>query len=1375
MTYILQAGDNGSIGHQDVSQGQYRDQINAINDAVRQLGGKPLIEPGDTAVNDPLNRSYVLHVNPDIGSDKIVFGDYASSGGSDSEGELDTNSIMRRIRQQQLECGYTEARPFRSLNRAVIECGILTSRDYHTDCSYMRTKVTIVISGQNKVYNGLGAATDDAFFDKPYTDGQEIPEEDLELFNPTSGGLILPRGCSLVSLDLRKTILTPDVVPCPKDKTGSSDVRMPILLTTGEGYYYGVTFMDCPTYPHSHHLLTCFEGASKAELDQFYLKIEKKFGDDIDFSAFVETDLREYQIVGPQPATPSEDVDTTASASPYIYNCSIRSEFGLCGIDYDGAKVGGFRSLVTAQFTGVSLQTDVNAYEIYVESSDGWRDPKNYQEVIDTDPNNVRIRPKWGHFHIRAINNAVIQEVSVFAIGQAVHHWTRSGGEITITNSNSNFGQVAALSEGFHEKAQPQDEKWQPVGLWRSRDPFDKTDAVEWIYVGSLQGGQNQLNDSEELNIKGELVESSTKPQQPDIVASRGYTLKENDYIWVRNNRGDDYRARLAKNPWDRQHPDRIRLKEPMETQNGDKPGDGDGDRFPDLARLDVFIRRFVDLRTEEERTSCLVLKDDDTKRFPVRDYVLQDVAGVWTKQRISAVAKATQDKRERGFIRVELRNCNATGADLVHEEAAYYHKGDTINRDGKHFNATVDHMGKWDPDKWQDSYVHMPADYKAPGTVLNSHPVIIFDGDTDDREKSKNCGFNLDTPIVKGQWKSATDWKGLAYYCGNAGIAVQNLLRPQPQPERFLEIDVDKINLHRPSQIRLFGHAYEWSGYGPYSKALPRYQQTLTPANKWTYYQTAVDGGKNYISGFNEEGFLVTNNGLQDLETGESVNFANLGSPDRDLDLTGLEVVDAQIRTKGVVELADGEETYLSKNDRSIEERDALNADINTSKAAVTPPFLKSYLDQRGYVRAKDNVAAVVIHVVPDGVTPLQEQDSVPYGYPDNKSDYTWYREQDYINGIPPKTVTEALKLAARVYVPPGAYIIISVHGDIPTVEEGPLQLVNSWAPIVVAGAQGVASQRGPKIRLDATETARATDQFPQFTAIRGMSAGVLFADCHIMLNSKGLVCSLTFNGGLAIGAKDTTIEVEELSNLALMDASFGEKVTWAVYSDVNGDARKIETIVQSVSADYEDHCVQFMGVLSHPRAGTGTGISGHGVDIVIDFRNANYGNPGYARVNMKFANNTNTRVGLSWVNLGGRGGCRAGGRVGPRVGLNLSGNEWDLEWWIGRAWRTEQNHFGRHFRMEDAFATSPNEFKSLFNMTDGTYNTLKPCILEDGCVCEIKNEDNFQCGPFNLYKNWETAAGSEGEYLWARNNRGAYVFGSTANRNKDGDKPWL
>ena len=79
------------LGHQDASQGQFRNQINAINDAVRQLGGKPLVAPGDTEVNDPLNLGYVLYVNPDIGSDKIVYGDYASSGASDSE------ALMRLI------------------------------------------------------------------------------------------------------------------------------------------------------------------------------------------------------------------------------------------------------------------------------------------------------------------------------------------------------------------------------------------------------------------------------------------------------------------------------------------------------------------------------------------------------------------------------------------------------------------------------------------------------------------------------------------------------------------------------------------------------------------------------------------------------------------------------------------------------------------------------------------------------------------------------------------------------------------------------------------------------------------------------------------------------------------------------------------------------------------------------------------------------------------------------------------------------------------------------------------------------------------------------------------------------------------------------
>ena len=1366
MTYILQAGDDGSVGHQDASQGQFRNQINAINDAVRQLGGKPLVAPGDTEVNDPLNLGYVLYVNPDIGSDKIVYGDYASSGASDSEGANETDRIMRRIRQQQLVCGYTDHRPFRTLNRAVIEAGILTSRDYHTDCSYRRTKVTIVISGQNVIYNGPGLVTDHDFFTRrEYIDGQEIPEEDLDKFNPTSGGLILPRGCSLVSLDLRKTILTPDVVPCPVNETMANDVRMPILLTTGEGYYYGMTFMDCPTYPRSHHLLSCFEGASKSELDAFYKKIDDKFGGQIDFSEYISTDPREYQVVGPQPSAPTEVVDTTASASPYIYNCSIRSEYGLCGIDYDGDKVGGFRSLVTAQFTGVSLQRDQNAFQIYIEAVDGWREPKNYQEVIDTDPNNVRMKPEWGHFHIRASNRAVIQEVSVFAIGQNVHHWTRSGGEITITNSNSNFGGVAALSEGYHPKAQPQDSNWEPLGFNRARDPFEKTQSVKWIWVGRLKE-QHPAN-GKTLFLSEELAESSTVEDQPDIIARLGYSLKENDYIWIRNTRGHDYRAKLAAKPWLPGAKDRIQLKELMVSDAKIKPGTDA--KHPEVSDMDVFIRRFTDTRTEEERTYELVVKSNDEKRFPVRDYVVKDVANVWSDLRISAVAKAKQDLREQGFVRIELRNANHTTPDRAHNEAAYYHKGDTVLRDGKHFNSTFDQMGPWDPDKWQDSFKHMPSDYTPPGTVLNSHPVIIFDGDTDPAERSENCGFTLESPIVKAQYQSATDYKGLSYYMGNAGVATKELLKPQAEDKRFIEQQLDPVSLHRPSQIRLFGHAYEWAGTGNYSKALPQYQKTLTAANKWTFYQTEVDGGKNYISGFNEEGFLVTNNGLQDLETGESVDFANLGAPDRDQNTDAIVYTTAQTNNEGIVLLAEAAEAVPKA---SKESKKLLDVDINSSARAVTKPWLERWVDDQGYIKApQESVAAVVIHCVPEGVTPLTGPNSVPYGYPAGGKAFTEYDEADYIDGTPPKTITEALRLASRIYVPNGAYIVISVHGDLTAVEPGPLQLVNSWAPIVVAGARGSSSQRGPKINLNANITKSATARFPQYSSVYAFSAGVLFADVHLVVDCVNKNTSLTFNGGLGIGAKDTTIEASNVDNLVLINASFGESATLSVYPDVKGPDRTIETIVRSAQTN---PIVQFFGVDSQPDSRTGTGLTGHGIDMVIDFLNATYGGDGKTKISMKFTHDLSVPITLSWLNFGGRGGCRAGGRVAPNINLDLSAKEWNLEWWIGKAWRKNQNYFGRHFTLDKQPADA-NAFRAAYNMTQNTYQTIKPCELSDGSCIDITDENAFEAGPFCLYKNYEKGGGgSTGDFLWAKNNRGSYVYGSTGARNKDGDKGW-
>lgn len=59
------------------------------------------------------------------------------------------------------------------------------------------------------------------------------------------------------------------------------------------------------------------------------------------------------------------EIDTVDSASPYIFNLSLRSVWGMNGMHADGSKTTGFKSMVVAQFTGLSLQKDDRAFVRY--------------------------------------------------------------------------------------------------------------------------------------------------------------------------------------------------------------------------------------------------------------------------------------------------------------------------------------------------------------------------------------------------------------------------------------------------------------------------------------------------------------------------------------------------------------------------------------------------------------------------------------------------------------------------------------------------------------------------------------------------------------------------------------------------------------------------------------------------------------------------------------------------------------------------------------------------------------------------------------------------------------------------------------------------
>ena len=126
------------------------------------------------------------------------------------------------------------------------------------------------------------------------------------------------------------------------------------------------------------------------------------------------------------------EVDTINSASPYLFNLSKRSVFGMNGIHLDGAKVTGFKSGLLAQFTGNALQKDDKAFVRYNSTSGQYEDYTSVDN-LHLDPSAV-YRPEYESTHVRASNDSIVQAVSVFAIGHKSQYVADTGGELSLSN-----------------------------------------------------------------------------------------------------------------------------------------------------------------------------------------------------------------------------------------------------------------------------------------------------------------------------------------------------------------------------------------------------------------------------------------------------------------------------------------------------------------------------------------------------------------------------------------------------------------------------------------------------------------------------------------------------------------------------------------------------------------------------------------------------------------------------------------------------------------------------------------------------------------------------------------------------------------------------
>ena len=175
--------------------------------------------------------------------------------------------------------------------------------------------------------------------------------------------------------------------------------------------------------------------------------------------------------------------DSTSSASPYVFSCSLRSVFGVNGLHADGSKATGFKSMLTAQFTGISLQKDDNAFILFDEATNIYNDNQTVdddQKPLHTNSRAI-YRPSWENFHMKCSNDSIIQCVSIFAIGFAKHFVAETGGDQSITNSNSNFGAISLESAGFQANSFDRDDVGYITHIIPPREPERRISNITWL------------------------------------------------------------------------------------------------------------------------------------------------------------------------------------------------------------------------------------------------------------------------------------------------------------------------------------------------------------------------------------------------------------------------------------------------------------------------------------------------------------------------------------------------------------------------------------------------------------------------------------------------------------------------------------------------------------------------------------------------------------------------------------------------------------------------------------------------------------------------------------------------------------------------------
>ena len=900
--------------------------------------------------------------------------------------------------------GNSALRPFKTLQRAFLEVARFSYRVGLSNDEFDAFSIYLYPS-EYVLDNRPGTSNFNEItpFDENTNFDLTSPNNILYKFNSVNGGIICPRGVSVVGSDLRRTKIIPKYVPYPtiNASLGITSANEPgtsaIFRLTGGCYFWQMSFFDgdnngvyyrpdvtetiAPNF--SHHKITCFEYANTTDLDLYYQKISKAYATIPDTSGTIAQDqlqarVEENRIVGPisdefrvsqiirngQTATaftvdiqdnpvnhgfsvgvavnisgvtgPTEtdsnlyngsflvtsaqgnqftyqmsaepsgnaigsnvlvkvEIDTVDSASPYVFNCSLRSVWGINGMHADGAEATGFKSMVVAQFTGISLQKDDRAFVLYNPSTG------NYEAQAAGSGAHInglcKYRKGWRHVHIKASNDAFIQVVSVFAVGFGDHFFSDSGGDLSITNSNSNFGNTSLRSKGFKSAAFTKDKAGQITHIIPPKGISDVAEvSINWVTfdINKIRAAA----DPTKLYLYGYTNENAKPPSK-----IQGYTIgARRDSPTLPDKINVLLVASGANAPTT--HTAKIDPSGP--TVTGTSPGDDESPIKYDPNQSNWYLQ--VDSANNDIYTTLIANSQYQNLGFTPTSFIRRVPDARDLKDRIYRF-RYVLDKdafpipREpiTGFV-VEPRSSETNSP--AYDKTYYIYEVETHQEfergvaDGIYYltflNASVSPAtSNFDDFAFSQQTVDLYPAFDRDNPVADPGPAIsVADNDvlglvrtTDGATPTPNEDTKLSITKETSQFFLLEQENNLGYNTtSNTLNSIVVTARLGDEEERKIPLKLNADNsvapilceLRRYSILRASGHTFEYLGFGPgnYSTAFPSTQvEVLSPAQVRLSQSLKEAAGVAYYSGVNSDGELFVGNQVINPVTGQITN----------------------------------------------------------------------------------------------------------------------------------------------------------------------------------------------------------------------------------------------------------------------------------------------------------------------------------------------------------------------------------------------------------------------------------------------------------------------------------------------------------------------